>query len=76
MSEKWASLEGWVPDPDRPGFLKDPTRPGWARTPAGEWRSQQALDADIIRARAAVEDAARQLQPAERIDLDPATRQS
>lgn len=59
----WASLEGWHPDPDRPGYLRDPSRPGWARDLDGHWYSQ----ADIDNAKRAAEEAGKQLELDERI---------
>ncbi len=66
MTERWASLDGWVPDRDRPGFLKDPTRPGWARDLEGRWYSQL----DIDNAKKAVEEAGRQVELDLEIDVE------
>ena len=69
----WAHLDGWQPDPRRPGFLRDPERPGWLRTPDGRWWSQADYDSaaaevdntfpeSVLRRIAEVEELRRRLQ--------------
>ena len=59
MVTDWASLEGWLPDPNMPGYLRHPDHhPDTRRDAAGHWYSVQSID----RARAAVEEAAATVQ--------------
>ena len=57
--ERWSPLEGWVPDPRRPGYLRHPDHhPDARRDAAGHWYSVQSIE----RAKAAVEEAAKAVQ--------------
>lgn len=54
MSGRWASLEGWTPDPSLPGFLRsEEAEDSWRRTTDGRWWSRDDIDA----ARAVVDEA-------------------
>jgi hypothetical protein len=44
---RYASLDGWNPDPRYPGFLRDPKHPRWLRSPDGRWWSE----ADVLEGR-------------------------
>jgi hypothetical protein len=62
---RFASLDDWTPDPDRPGYLRDPDRPGWLRTRDGRWWSQLDVDAGRVPVQTEVMRPAQPQRPAE-----------
>jgi hypothetical protein len=45
---RWAPLDGWVPDPNRPGYFRHPdSDPSWLRTPDGRWWDTADIDAQL-----------------------------
>ena len=41
---RYAPMDGFAPDAERPGFYADPTRQGWLRTADGQWWSRMDVD--------------------------------
>ena len=57
MGKHWPSMDGWVPDPTRPGFLMHPEE-NVLRTPDGRVWLAELIDVWTQRAAEAVEEAA------------------